>query len=373
MRTLYPAIEPYREFTLPVSDLHTLHIEECGTPEGIPVVYLHGGPGAGISPTHRRFFDPARYRIVLIDQRGSGRSTPFGELRDNTTQDLVADIEKVREHLGIERWLVYGGSWGSTLSLAYAQAHPARATGLIVRGVFLGREIENRWFAEASGGARWIFPERWDRYEAYIPEAERGDMIAAYWTRLDSADEATRIEAAQAWLGWEDNAATLQHDVDAESTDDPLDTLAKARIEAHYFRNGIFLEPDQLLRDIDRIRHLPGVIVQGRYDIICPPRSAWDLAKAWPEARLEMVTSGHSANEPATVDALVRATDAFADQFGNAADPQPQHATVNPTVVSPLRLATNTSPPCSTAMALTIDRPRPWWRSPRYSRAWSTR
>ncbi|KAG0776099.1 hypothetical protein G6F22_012814 [Rhizopus arrhizus] len=195
-------------------------------------------------------------------------------------------------------------------------AHPARATGLIVRGVFLGREIEHRWVAEASGGARWIFPERWDRYEAYIPEGERADMIAAYWTRLDSADEATRIEAAQAWLGWEDNAATLQHDVDAVSTDDPLDTLAKARIEAHYFRNGIFLEANQLLRDIDRIRHLPGVIVQGRYDIICPPRSAWDLAKAWPEARLEMVTSGHSANEPATVDALVRATDAFADQYG---------------------------------------------------------
>ncbi|MEN6683331.1 prolyl aminopeptidase [Stenotrophomonas pavanii] len=317
MRTLYPAIEPYRAFTLKVSDLHTLHIEECGTPEGIPVVYLHGGPGAGISPTHRRFFDPARYRIVLIDQRGSGRSTPFGELRDNTTHDLVGDIETVREHLGIERWLVYGGSWGSTLSLAYAQAHPERATGLIVRGVFLGREMENRWFAEADGGARWIFPERWDRYEAYIPEAERGDMIAAYWARMDGPDQATRIEAAQAWLGWEDNAATLQHDVDAQSTDDPLDTLAKARIEAHYFRNGIFLEPDQLLRDIDRIRHLPGVIVQGRYDIICPPRSAWDLAKAWPEARLEMVTSGHSANEPATVDALVRATDAFADRFGN--------------------------------------------------------
>lgn len=315
MRTLYPAIAPYREFMLPVSDLHTLHVEECGTPDGIAVVYLHGGPGAGISPTHRRFFDPARYRIVLIDQRGSGRSTPFGELRDNTTQDLVADIEKVREHLGIERWLVYGGSWGSTLSLAYAQAHPERATGLIVRGVFLGREIENRWFAEVDGGARWIFPERWDRYEAHIPEAERGNMIEAYWARLDSPDEATRIAAAQAWLGWEDNAATLQHQVDAESSDDPLDTLAKARIEAHYFRNGIFLEPDQLLHGIDRIRHLPGVIVQGRYDIICPPRSAWDLAKAWPEAQLLMVTSGHSANEAATTDALVRATDAFADRF----------------------------------------------------------
>ncbi|MGO4555032.1 prolyl aminopeptidase, partial [Stenotrophomonas sp. 2YAF22] len=266
MRTLYPPITPYREHTLPVDALHTLHVEECGTPDGIPVVYLHGGPGAGISPTHRRFFDPRRYRIVLIDQRGSGRSTPFGELRDNTTQHLVADIEKVRQHLGIERWLVYGGSWGSTLSLAYAQAHPDRATGLIVRGVFLGREEENRWFAELNGGARWIFPERWDRYQAHIPESERGNMLDAYWKRLDHADEAIRIAAAQAWLGWEDNAATLLHDVDAVSATDPLDTLAKARIEAHYFCHNSFLDQGQLLRDIDRIRHLPGVIVQGRYD-----------------------------------------------------------------------------------------------------------
>jgi len=315
MRTLYPPLTPYREHTLPVDALHTLHVEECGTPDGIPVVYLHGGPGAGISPTHRRFFDPRRYRIVLIDQRGSGRSTPFGELRDNTTQHLVADIEKVRQHLAIERWLVYGGSWGSTLSLAYAQAHPDRATGLIVRGVFLGREEENRWFAELDGGARWIFPERWDRYQAHIPENERGNMLDAYWKRLDHDDEAIRIAAAQAWLGWEDNAATLVHEVDAVSDADPLDTLAKARIEAHYFRHNTFLEHGQLLRDIDRIRHLPGVIVQGRYDIICPPRSAWDLAQAWPEARLEMVIAGHSANEAATTDALVRATDAFADRI----------------------------------------------------------
>ncbi|WP_457321891.1 prolyl aminopeptidase, partial [Stenotrophomonas sp. P5_B8] len=218
MRTLYPAISPYREFALPVDGLHTLHVEECGTPDGIPVVFLHGGPGAGASPTHRRFFDPARYRIVLIDQRGSGRSTPFGELHDNTTAHLVADIEAVRAHLGIARWLVFGGSWGSTLALAYAQTHPQRATGLIVRGVYLGRAEENRWFNEADGGARWVFPERWARYEAHIPEAERGAMIAAYWKRLDSDDLSTQIAAAQAWLGWEDNAATLVHDVDAVST-----------------------------------------------------------------------------------------------------------------------------------------------------------
>jgi proline iminopeptidase len=315
MRTLYPDITPFRTHALPVDGLHTLFVEECGAPAGIPVVFLHGGPGAGASPTHRRFFDPARYRIVLIDQRGSGRSTPFGELRDNTTQHLVADIEAVRRHLGIERWLVFGGSWGSTLALAYAQAHPERATGVIVRGVYLGRAEENRWFNEADGGARWVFPERWARYAAHIPEAERGDMIAAYWRRLDSDDTATRIAAAQAWLGWEDNAATLVHDVDAASHADPLHTLAKARIEAHYFRHHAFLAHGQLLHDIDRIRHLPGVIVQGRYDIICPARSAWDLSCAWPEARLEMVLSGHSATETATVDALVRATDAFADRL----------------------------------------------------------
>lgn len=313
MRTLYPAITPFRTHQVAVDDLHTLFVEECGTPDGIPVVFLHGGPGAGVSPTHRRFFDPSRYRIVLIDQRGSGRSTPFGELRDNTTQHLVADVETIRTRLGIERWLVFGGSWGSTLALAYAQAHPERATGIIVRGVYLGRVEENRWFAEADGGARWVFPERWAAYEAHIPEDERGDMIAAYWRRLDSPDQATRIAAAQAWLGWEDHAATLEHDVGAVSGDDPLHTLAKARIEAYYFRNHAFLEHAQLLRDIDRIRHLPGVIVQGRYDIICPARSAWDLACAWPEASLQMVVSGHSATEPATADALVRATDAFAD------------------------------------------------------------
>ena len=314
MRTLYPSITPYREHRLAVDALHTLHLEECGNPDGIPVVFLHGGPGAGVSPTHRRFFDPARYRIVLIDQRGCGRSTPFGELRDNTTAHLVQDIERVRTHLGIERWLVFGGSWGSTLALAYAQAHPERASGVIVRGVYLGRAEENAWFNQADGGARWIFPERWARYEAHIPEEERGDLIAAYWKRLDSPDRQTQIAAAMAWLGWEDNAATLVHDVDAVSDADPLDTLAKARIEAHYFRHNAFLEHGQLLRGVDRIRHLPGVIVQGRYDIICPPRSAWDLAQAWPEARLEMVIAGHSANEAATTDALVRATDAFADR-----------------------------------------------------------
>jgi len=314
MRTLYPDITPYRTHRLAVDALHTLHVEECGNPDGLPVIFLHGGPGAGLSPVHRRFFDPARYRIVLFDQRGTGQSTPFGELRDNTTAHLVADIEAVRALVGIERWLVFGGSWGSTLALAYAQAHPERATGVIVRGVYLGREEENRWFNEADGGARWVFPERWARYEAHIPVDERGAMIEAYWRRMDDPDAATALAAAQAWLGWEDSAATLLHDPGAASDEDPAKVLAKARIEAHYFRHNAFLAHGQLLRDIDRIRHLPGVIVQGRYDIICPPRSAWDLAQAWPEARLEMVLAGHGATEPAITDALVRATDAFADR-----------------------------------------------------------
>jgi proline iminopeptidase len=318
MRTLYPETSPYRTHSVHVDPLHTLYVEECGRPDGIPVIFLHGGPGAGLSPLHRRFFDPARYRIVLFDQRGTGRSTPFGELRDNTTAHLVADIEQIRELLGIERWLVFGGSWGSTLALAYAQAHPQRATGLIVRGVYLGRDEENRWFNEADGGARWIFPERWARYASLIPADERHAMIDAYWRRMDSADEATRLAAGQAWLGWEDHAATLAHDPDADAADDPHKVLAKARIEAHYFRHNAFLEHGQLLRDVARIRHLPGVIVQGRYDIICPPRSAWDLAQAWPEAQLEMVLAGHSAAEPAIVDALVRATDAFADRANGA-------------------------------------------------------
>ncbi len=254
MRTLYPEIAPYRTHRLAVDALHTLHVEECGNPDGIPVIFLHGGPGAGLSPVHRRFFDPARYRIVLFDQRGTGQSTPFGELRDNTTAHLIADIEAVRGLAGIERWLVFGGSWGSTLALAYAQAHPARATGVIVRGVYLGREEENRWFNEADGGARWVFPERWARYEAHIPAGERGTMIEAYWRRMDDPDAAIAMAAAQAWLGWEDGAATLLHEPDATSDEDPARVLAKARIEAHYFRHNAFLAHGQLLRDIDRIR-----------------------------------------------------------------------------------------------------------------------
>ncbi|WP_243042904.1 prolyl aminopeptidase [Dyella sedimenti] len=317
MRELYPEIEPYRTLRLAVDDIHELYVEECGNPQGLPVVFLHGGPGAGLSPYHRRFFDPARYRIVLFDQRGAGKSTPPAELRHNTTWHLVADIEAIREYLGIERWVVFGGSWGSTLALAYAQAHPERALGLVLRGIFLGRPGELRWFNECDGGASWIFPERWARYLAHIPEPERGNMVEAYWRRLDSDDEAVRLAAAMAWGNWEGGSTALVHDPDEPgSFGDPQVAINVARAEAHYFRHAVFLEPGQLLRDIGRIRHIPATIVHGRYDIICPVKSAHDLGQAWPEARLRIVLAGHSAADPAIVDVLVSATDALADRYG---------------------------------------------------------
>ncbi|WDS37909.1 prolyl aminopeptidase [Pseudoxanthomonas sp.] len=314
MRTLYPPITPYAEQRLAVDGLHTLQIYECGNPDGIPVVFLHGGPGGGVVPEHRRFFDPQRWRVVLFDQRGCGLSTPQSEVRDNTTAHLVADIEAIRAHLGIARWAVFGGSWGSTLSLAYAQAHPDRVLGLVLRGIFLGRREELHWCNECDGGAQMVFPEGWARYVAHIPEAERAQMVEAYWRRLDDEDAGVRQAAAEAWAAWEDGSSTLVHDANPPpSEDDVQATLAVARIEAHYFRHDVFLQPNQLLRDIDRIRHLPGTIVQGRYDMLCPAKAAYELAQAWPEARLEMVLAGHSAFDPAITDALVRATDALAD------------------------------------------------------------
>ncbi|HJR11359.1 MAG TPA: prolyl aminopeptidase [Rhodanobacteraceae bacterium] len=316
MRELYPEIEPYRCEHLAVDARHTLYVEECGNPDGLPAVFLHGGPGAGLSPYHRCFFNPARWRVVLFDQRGAGRSTPFAELENNTTQDLVADIEKIREHLGIERWLVFGGSWGSTLALAYAETYPERVTGLVLRGIFLAREEELRWFNEIDGGARCIFPERWARFRDFIPEAERGNMIEAYWRRLDSRDEAVQLAAARAWSAWEGGSTTLAHDPDAPGDfDEPHKAVSLARLEAHYFRHGMFLEPGQLLRGIERIRHIPGVIVHGRYDIICPAKTAFELHQAWPEAEFHIVLAGHSASDPAIVDKLVEATDRFADRF----------------------------------------------------------
>ena len=315
MRELYPEIEPYRTERFPVSDRHTLYVEECGNPGGLPVVFLHGGPGAGLARYHRRFFDPARHRVVLFDQRGAGKSTPFADLTDNTTWDVVADIEKLRVHLGIERWVVFGGSWGSTLGLAYAETHPERVLALVLRGIFLGRPEEIRWLYQ-EGGASQIRPENWQRFAAVIPPEERGDMLGAYWRRLTSDNQSVRVAAAQAWGAWEGGALTLVENPKTEAEfSAPEVAVSLARIEAHYFRHRVFLEPNQLLRDIGKIRDIHATIVHGRYDIICPARSAVDLHEAWPEADFHIVLSGHAASEPAIVDKLVQATDRLAEQF----------------------------------------------------------
>ncbi|HEX7340714.1 MAG TPA: prolyl aminopeptidase [Rhodanobacteraceae bacterium] len=315
MHTLYPPIEPFATERLAVDARHTLHVEQCGNPDGLPVVFLHGGPGAGLAPYHRQFFDPARYRIVLFDQRGAGRSTPFADLTDNTTAHLVADIETLRRHLGIERWVVFGGSWGSTLALAYAETHPGRCLALVLRGIYLARSEELVWYVE-PGGASQLLPEKWQAYAEFIPAAERGNMLEAYWARLTSEDADVRLAAARAWSMWEAGGLTLEESpATVADFGEPEVAVSMACCEAHYFRHQCFLEPDQLLRDIDRIRAIPGIIVHGRYDLICPVKNAWDLAQAWPEAELHIVLSGHAASEPAIVDKLVAATDALADRF----------------------------------------------------------
>ena len=312
MRSLYPPIEPYRQGMLPVSDIHTIYFEETGRPDGKPVVFLHGGPGGGSIPAYRRYFDPQKWRIVVFDQRGCGKSTPHAELAENTTWDLVGDIEKLRSHLEIENWTVFGGSWGSTLSLAYAQAHPERCTGLILRGIFMLRSKEIQWFYQS--GASYIFPDAWEGYLAPIPEEERDDLVGAYYRRLTSPDAAVRQVAARAWSTWEARTSKLVPDaglIRRFGDDDFADAFA--RIECHYFVNGGFFErEEQLLEDVGRIRDIPAVIVQGRYDVVCPMVSAWELHRAWPEAELRVVeTAGHSASEPGIVSALVEATDGF--------------------------------------------------------------
>ncbi len=314
-RVLYPEIEPYDSGMLSVSALHTLYYEQCGNPHGKPVVFLHGGPGAGCNAKCRRFFDPRMYRIVLFDQRGCGRSTPHAELRENTTWDLVADIERLREHLRIERWQVFGGSWGSTLALAYAETHPARVTELVLRGIFMLRRAELQWFYQA--GCDMLYPDAWEKYLAAIPEAEQGDLIMAYHERLISNDPAVRLAAARAWSIWEASTSFLLQDeayVRASAGDEFA--LAFAGIENHYFVNrGFFERDDQLLRDAARLRNIPAVIVQGRYDVVCPLRSAWDLHRAWPEADLRIVPdAGHSAFEPGNVHELIGATDRFCER-----------------------------------------------------------
>ncbi|MBO9666149.1 MAG: prolyl aminopeptidase [Bdellovibrio sp.] len=310
-RDFYPVIEPYNKGFLKVSEIHNLYYEEVGNPKGKPVVFLHGGPGGGIATDHRRFFDPKVYRIILFDQRGSGQSTPCAELRENTTWDLVKDTERMREHFGIDKWVVFGGSWGSTLALAYAITHPERVKALVLRGIFLCRPSEIKWFYQE--GASNIFPDVWDEYLKPIPVNERHDMVTAYYKRLTHTDANVRLEAAKAWSKWE--AATSRLFVDKasiEEFDDPDYALSFARIECHYFTNNAFFETNNwLLENVNKIRHIPGFIVQGRYDVVCPATSAWELHKVWPEAKLQIIDdAGHAAAEPGTRSALIEATDA---------------------------------------------------------------
>ena len=311
LRTLYPDIEPYRTGRLRVSEVHDLYFEESGNPAGKPVVFLHGGPGFGSEPKQRRFFDPKAYRIVLFDQRGCGKSSPHASLVDNTTWDLVDDVEKLRAHLGIDRWQVFGGSWGSTLALAYAEAHPTRVTELVLRGIFLIRKQEIDWFYQR--GASALFPDAWEKYLEPIPEEEQGDLLAAYHRRLTSDDPAVRQRAARAWSVWEGSTSCLvpnQDLIDKTAGDDF--SLAFARIECHYFVHGAFLKGRELLANVDKIRGIPAGIVQGRYDVVCPMESAWALHRAWPEADFRVVaTAGHSAGEPGNVHELIVATDRF--------------------------------------------------------------
>lgn len=307
---LYPSLEPYSHGTLRVDDLHTLYWEQCGNPDGEPVVFLHGGPGSGSNATHRRFFDPTYFRIILFDQRGAGRSMPLGEYRDNTTPLLIADIERIRAMLGIPRWLVFGGSWGSTLALAYGEAHPERCTGFVLRGIFLCTDAEIDWFLH---GVRWFFPEAYAKFVALIPENERSDLLNAYSQRLFSSDPTISLPAARAWGEYEGSCLFLRPDpVVAGQFGSEAISIGLARLEAHYFLHHGFFSDDQLIRNVDRIRHLPAVIVQGRYDVVCPPLSATRLHQAWPEASFHLIDdAGHAATEPGIAAALISATDQF--------------------------------------------------------------
>lgn len=313
MRSLYPEIEPFATGKLEVDERHTLYFEQCGNPDGKPVVLLHGGPGAGCSAKMRRFHDPEKYHIILFDQRGSGRSTPHADLVNNTTWELVNDIEKLRTKLGIDKWQVFGGSWGSTLALSYAEKHPERVTELVLRGIFMLRRWELEWFYQQ--GASRLFPDAWEHYIAPIPVVERHDLISAFHRRLTSNDEKTQLAAAKAWSVWEGATSFLHVDEDfTQSHADAKFALAFARIENHYFVNGGFFEvEDQLLRDANKIANIPGVIVHGRYDVVCPIQNAWDLHKVWPKSELIITpASGHSAFEDENAAALVEATDKFA-------------------------------------------------------------
>jgi proline iminopeptidase len=310
MTALYPEIEPRRSGMLRLDAVHSMYWEECGNPAGIPVVFVHGGPGAGSSPKHRRLFDPDAYRIVVYDQRGAGRSTPLGELRDNTTPHLIADLETLRRNLGIERWLVFGGSWGSTLAIAYAEHHPERCLGLVLRGIFLCRRSEIDWFLH---GLRNVFPEPWETFAGFLPPEERGDLLRSYHRRLVDPDPAVHMPAARAWSVYEGSCSTLlpSDDTVAYFAGDVV-ALGLARMEAHYFVNDIFLPPDSLLANAGRLRRIPGIIVHGRYDMVCPAVTAHELHAAWPEAVYRMVPdAGHSVWEPGIQSEVIAATERF--------------------------------------------------------------
>jgi proline iminopeptidase len=312
MRSFYPEIEPYETGMLDVGDGHRVYWELCGNPNGKPVVFLHGGPGGGCTPTQRRLFDPEKYRILLFDQRGCGRSTPYASLEANTTWHLVADIERLRTMIGVDKWMVFGGSWGSTLALAYAETHPERVTELVLRGIFTLRRSELLWYYQK--GASWLFPDKWEGFLAPIPEEERGNLMAAYRRRLTDPDPAVQAQAARAWSLWEGETITLLHNQEySDQFGDEHYAVAFARIENHYFVNEGWFEEGQLIRNAHRLKGIPGVIIQGRYDIATPPKTAWDLHKAWPEAEFIMVPdAGHAVSEPGITHHLIEATDAFA-------------------------------------------------------------
>lgn len=315
MQQLFPSVEPYQTQMLPVSDGHSLYIEECGQPDGLPVVFLHGGPGAGCESYHRRFFDPDVYRIILFDQRGCGRSVPHASLHGNTTDALVADMETIRERLDVDQWVVFGGSWGSTLGLVYAETFPERVLGLVLRGIFLCRPADIQWFYQQ--GASALLPDHWEGFLEPVPADERGDLVNAYYRLLTGDDEVARMAAAKAWSLWEGLASTLLPK--AAVTDHfahSKTALSLARIECHYFVNNSFMLENQILRDATRLQKIPGIIVHGRYDVVCPLEQAWDLHRAWPQSCLQIVQdAGHSATEHGIVDALVAATNQFSRRF----------------------------------------------------------
>ncbi len=315
MQILYPELKPYKRHQLKVSDQHELYVDEAGNVDGIPVLFVHGGPGGACDASSRRFYDPAVYRIITFDQRGCGRSTPHGELGNNTTEDLIADMEKIREFLQVEKWVLFGGSWGSTLSLLYAQSHPSRVLALILRGIFLCRQCDIDWLYK--DGARRIFPDYWEEFEGHIPESERGDLLQAYHDRLTGDDELARMAAAKHWSAWEGNCSKLRPSPEAlASFTKPHNALALSRIEIHYFMNKGFIDENHILENMQLIADIPGRIVHGRYDMVCPLDNALALHQQWPAAELHIVReSGHSASEPGTVDALIRATQDIAKKL----------------------------------------------------------